>query len=113
MIGAGYFAGFQAEAWSRLPTASIVAIVDTEARKATEFAARHGIPRTYTSAEAMLDGDAGPEPAELGVHHRAKVSGRVVMEFNDAARLAVEHDGHAATNVGGNDGHRAGNLLEA
>jgi predicted dehydrogenase len=55
MIGAGYFAGFHAEAWTRLPTANIIAIADTAADKATEFAARHSIPRTYTSAEEMLD----------------------------------------------------------
>jgi predicted dehydrogenase len=57
MIGAGYFAGFHAEAWSRLPTVSIVAIADTAADKATEFTARHGIPRTYKSAEEMLDAE--------------------------------------------------------
>jgi predicted dehydrogenase len=55
MIGAGYFAGFHAEAWTRLPTACILAIADTAADKAAEFAARHGIPRTYQSAEEMLD----------------------------------------------------------
>jgi predicted dehydrogenase len=55
MIGAGYFAGFHAEAWTRLPAANIVAIADTAADKAVEFAARHGIARTYKSAEEMLD----------------------------------------------------------
>ena len=57
MIGAGYFAGFQAEAWSRLPAANIVAIADTVADKAAEFVARHGILRTYQSAEEMLDAE--------------------------------------------------------
>ncbi|HJS07409.1 MAG TPA: Gfo/Idh/MocA family oxidoreductase, partial [Pirellulales bacterium] len=55
MIGAGYFAGFHAEAWTRLPTASIVAIADTAPDKAAEFAARHGIPRSYQAAEEMLE----------------------------------------------------------
>jgi predicted dehydrogenase len=55
MIGAGYFANFQAEAWKRLEGAEIVALADTQAGKAAEFAARFGIPRAYESAEEMLD----------------------------------------------------------
>jgi predicted dehydrogenase len=55
MIGAGFFAGFQAEAWQRSERAKIVAVADPVVGKAAEFAARWGIPHAYTSTERMLD----------------------------------------------------------
>lgn len=54
MIGAGFFAHFQAEAWMRTKDVVIDAIADPIHRKAAAFAAQYGIPRSYTSAEEML-----------------------------------------------------------
>jgi predicted dehydrogenase len=55
LIGAGFFAQFQAEAWRRLPGAEIVAIADSYPGKAREFADRFGIPRCYAAVETMLE----------------------------------------------------------
>ena len=84
MIGAGFFAQFQADAWKRLegrlsrrpgPAASlppsslhappaagmppllVAAIADPVPGKAREFAAKFGIARAYESVEAMLDAE--------------------------------------------------------
>jgi predicted dehydrogenase len=57
MIGAGYFAAFQAEAWNRLSAAEIVAVADAAPGKAADFAGRFAIPRAYESAEEMLDAE--------------------------------------------------------
>jgi predicted dehydrogenase len=54
MIGAGYFAGFQAEAWKRIPGVRIAAVADALPRRASDFAAEWGIPRAYDAAESML-----------------------------------------------------------
>lgn len=55
LISAGYFAQFQAEAWKRIPGMDLVAVADPVPGKADAFAARHGLPRAYTSVEQMLD----------------------------------------------------------
>ncbi len=55
LIGAGYFAQFQAEAWKRIAAAEIVAVADSAPGKARSFADEFGIPRAYESAEEMLD----------------------------------------------------------
>jgi len=60
LIGAGYFAQFQAEAWKRLEERSegefeFAAVADITLGKAKEFAAKYGIARAYDSVENMLD----------------------------------------------------------
>jgi predicted dehydrogenase len=55
IIGAGYFAGFQAEAWKRLTGCEIVAVADPLLERAQAFAAHWQIPRVYADAEALLD----------------------------------------------------------
>ena len=54
LLGAGFFAGFQAEGWQRLPGVEITALADLQMERAREFAARFGIPRVYASAEELL-----------------------------------------------------------
>jgi len=54
LVGAGYFAQFQAEAWRRIPAAQILAVVDPDEPKAQAFAERFHIPRTYPSLEKAL-----------------------------------------------------------
>ena len=46
LIGAGYFAQFQAEGWQRIGAAEIAAVVDAVPGKAEQFAAKYGIART-------------------------------------------------------------------
>jgi predicted dehydrogenase len=56
LIGAGYFAQFQAEAWKHLGV-RLLAVADLASGKAEEFAAKQGIARAYQSTEAMLDAE--------------------------------------------------------
>ncbi|MBK5293051.1 MAG: Gfo/Idh/MocA family oxidoreductase [Acidobacteriia bacterium] len=55
IIGAGFFAAFQADAWRRMDSARIVAVADGLPGRAQEFAAQWDIPRAYRNAEEMLD----------------------------------------------------------
>ncbi len=55
MIGAGFFAAHQAEAWRRLEDARITAVADLDGERARAFAARWGLPRAYTDAAEMIE----------------------------------------------------------
>jgi D-apiose dehydrogenase len=57
MIGAGFFAQFQAEAWRRIAGVEVGAVADADGEKARAFAERHGIARSYESVETMLDAE--------------------------------------------------------
>ena len=54
IIGAGYFAQFQAEGWNRVQGVKIAAVADLSPERAVEFATRWNIPQTYLDAEEML-----------------------------------------------------------
>jgi predicted dehydrogenase len=54
-IGAGYFAPFHYEAWSRIPEATIVAISDRVEDRARALQAPNGIPRSYGDWKRMLE----------------------------------------------------------
>ena len=57
-IGAGMVSRHHQIAWAKLrPDVKVVAIADPIADNAARRAAEFDIPRTYTSAEAMLDGE--------------------------------------------------------
>lgn len=73
MIGAGYFAGFHAEAWTRIGSAEIVAVADPAAGRAKEFAARWGIPRTYEDAGTMLR-EEKPDFADIATRPETHVA---------------------------------------
>lgn len=64
LIGAGFFAQFQAEAWQRILGVDLAAVADPVPGKARAFAAQHGIPRAYESVEAMLDAER-PDFADI------------------------------------------------
>jgi predicted dehydrogenase len=53
-IGAGYFARFHYEAWTRIPEVKIAAIHDRVDAKAREMAASWGIERCYSNWRDML-----------------------------------------------------------
>jgi predicted dehydrogenase len=55
MVGAGFFAAHQAEAWNRVPGVRIMAVADLDRQRARDFAARWNIPGVYTDAAAMLE----------------------------------------------------------
>ena len=54
-IGAGYFAPFQYEAWTRIPEAEIVAIYNRTEERARGLMAQYGIPRFHGDWKEMLD----------------------------------------------------------
>jgi predicted dehydrogenase len=84
MIGAGYFAAFQAEAWRRIPSARITAVADVDLERARAFAARWGIARAYGDAAEMLQHER-PDFVDVATRpesHRA------------LAALAAEHGAH-------------------
>lgn len=56
-IGAGYFAPFHYEAWSRIPEVEVVAIADRVEDRARTLAAQSGIPRFYPDYLKMLDAE--------------------------------------------------------
>jgi predicted dehydrogenase len=56
-IGAGYFAPFHYEAWTRIPEVDIVALCDRTEEKARPVMAAHGIPRSYADWRQMLDAE--------------------------------------------------------
>ncbi len=55
LIGAGFFAQFQAEAWMRMPDVNLVAVADLDADRVREFADRYGIAQAYCEVGEMLD----------------------------------------------------------
>ena len=57
ITGAGFFAGFQAEAWNQIDGANIVAVADPLPGKAREFAAKHEFAHAYESVDEMLDAE--------------------------------------------------------
>ncbi|SRR6056297_2108966 len=54
-IGAGYFAGFQYRAWSRIPEVEVTALCNRNKEKATGIMEECGIQRHYTDWIEMLD----------------------------------------------------------
>jgi predicted dehydrogenase len=53
-IGAGYFAGFQYEAWTRIPEVEIVALSNRNIERARPIMERYGVPRHYTDWREMI-----------------------------------------------------------
>jgi D-apiose dehydrogenase len=84
MIGAGFFADFQAEAWRRMDGVEIVAVADPVPGKADAFAKKHGIPRSYVSSEKMLNSEQA-DFADIATRPDTHLA---------LTRLAVEHGLH-------------------
>lgn len=81
VIGAGYFARFHHDAWTRLSDANLVAIADSDLAKAKEAAALCGGVPVYDDIERMLDA-VRPDLVDIATpptsHHAlvATVAGR-------------------------------------
>jgi D-apiose dehydrogenase len=56
-VGAGYFAPFHIEAWSRIAEVEITAVCDRVDDKARALATQFGVPRVYDDWRAMIDGE--------------------------------------------------------
>jgi D-apiose dehydrogenase len=84
MMGAGYFANFQAEAWSRIRDARIVAVADPLPGRAQEFAERWRIPRAYTDASTMLANEK-PDFADIATRPETHL---------ELARLTADSGAH-------------------
>jgi D-apiose dehydrogenase len=54
-LGAGYFAPFQYEAWTRIPEVEIVAMCDRTEDKAAPIMAKYRVPRYYANWKEMID----------------------------------------------------------
>ena len=57
-VGAGYFAQFHVEAWTRIPEVQLIAICDQDKDKAQAMAEEFGVPKVYSSMEALLKNEA-------------------------------------------------------
>jgi predicted dehydrogenase len=54
-LGAGYFARYQYEAWTRIPEVEIAALYNRTEVKARGLMSRYGIPRYYADWREMID----------------------------------------------------------
>lgn len=54
-IGAGYFAPFQYDAWTRIPEVTIAAIYNRTEARARELMAQYGVTRYYADWREMID----------------------------------------------------------
>ena len=57
-LGAGYFAPYHYEAWTRIPEAEIVAMFNPTEDRAAPIMARYGVPRYYGNWKEMIDREA-------------------------------------------------------
>lgn len=58
VVGAGYFAQFHYDAWSRIPEVRLAALVEPDSKKAQATATQFRVPATYPSIEALLEAGA-------------------------------------------------------
>ncbi|MGE0129433.1 MAG: Gfo/Idh/MocA family protein [Blastocatellales bacterium] len=84
MIGAGYFAQFQAEAWRRVEGARIVAVADEAPGRAEEFAKRWGIASDYSDITKMLERER-PDFVDIVTRSDSHL---------ELVRLAARHGAH-------------------
>ena len=54
-IGAGYFSGFQYEAWERIPEVEITAMCNRNLERAKPIMDQYGVARHYTDCKEMLE----------------------------------------------------------
>ena len=54
-VGAGYFARFQSEAWTRIPEVQMTAMCDRVEEKARELMSAYNVPRYYASWQEMIE----------------------------------------------------------
>lgn len=57
ILGSGFIAGVHVSSLKQIPGINLVAVADTNANQAAEFASKQGIPTSYGSFAAMLDAE--------------------------------------------------------
>ena len=65
VLGAGYFAAFHHDGWSRIPGVALTAICDSDPAKAAAAATRHGA-RAFTGLAAML-AEVAPDLLDIAI----------------------------------------------
>jgi len=65
-VGAGYFARFHHDAWSRLEDVALVAVCDTDRQKAESFREEFGAGAAYTDAAEMIEKER-PDVLDIAV----------------------------------------------
>jgi D-apiose dehydrogenase len=55
VIGTGFWADYQIQAWKEFETVSLVAVCDTDVEKAKNAASRHGISQYYQDASELFE----------------------------------------------------------
>ena len=76
-IGAGYFAPFQYEAWTRIPEVEIVGIYNRTAERARPLMSQYGIPRFYEDWKEMLERERRPILNDYPWHQFAVEKGSI------------------------------------
>lgn len=84
IIGAGFFAQFQAEAWARIAGVTITAVADGVPQRAQQFAAQWNIPNAYADAATML---AAEQPDFVDIITRPAT-------HLELTQLAAQHGAH-------------------
>lgn len=104
IAGAGYFARFHYDAWSRMPAAELVGCCDPQIEKAAAVAAEFGVPRSYADAAAML-ADTRPDIVDIATppathaalvrlaadHARTIICQKAFCTTLEEARQTVDH----------------------
>ncbi len=98
VIGTGKVASAHADALASLPGSRFLAVLDTDAARATAFANRYEV-RAHTSIDALLDDDrvrmvsiCTPHPTHAGLAIRVAESGRHVLVEKPMALTVDECD---------------------
>jgi predicted dehydrogenase len=84
IVGAGFFAAFQAEAWRRIAGVRIKAVADVDADRARAFAGKWGIPTAYADAADMIARER-PDFVDVATRPDSHLA---------LATLAAEHGAH-------------------
>ena len=84
IIGTGFFAQFQVEAWMRVAGVTITAVTDAVPERAEQFAAQWGIPNVYGNAATML---AAEQPDFVDIITRPDT-------HLELTQLAAQHGAH-------------------
>ena len=85
VVGAGIWGTMHARAYSQHPSAELVAVCDLDGERARELAAAHGVERSFTNFEEMLDLDldgvsvATPDACHAEIACKAAERGRHVL----------------------------------
>lgn len=86
VVGAGYFAKFHLDAWSRIDRVNLAALADSDTEKARAAAAAYGKPRIFPSLKEMLGAQrpnlidiATPSPTHASLVRQAVDAGIPVI----------------------------------